>query len=64
MWRPYGYYKRRKSKIAHNKFIAIRGTTIIEARSAMEKDRKVRMEFRTDSFEFFDRQLLQSYSNK
>jgi hypothetical protein len=49
-WRPYGYYKRRKSKIARNKCIAIRTATIIEARSAMEKERRVRMEFDTDSF--------------
>jgi len=50
-WRPYGYYKRRKSKIARNKCIAIRTTTIIEARSAMERERRVRMEFDTDSFD-------------
>jgi len=50
-WRPYGYYKRRRSKIAHSKCIAIRATTIIEARSAMEKERKIRMEFDTDSFD-------------
>jgi len=50
-WRPYGYYKRRRSKIAHSKCIAIRATTIIEARSAMGKERKIKMEFNTDSFD-------------
>jgi hypothetical protein len=49
-WRPYGYYKRRRYKIACSKCIAIRTTTIIEARSAMDKERRVRMEFDADSF--------------
>jgi len=50
-WRPYGYYKRRRSKIACSKCIAIKTTTIIEARSAMEGERKIRMEFDLDSFD-------------
>jgi hypothetical protein len=50
-WRPYGYYKRRRSKIACSRCIAIKTATIIEARSAMDKERKVRMEFDTDSFD-------------
>jgi len=50
-WRPYGYYKRRRSRIACNRCIAIKITTIIEARSAMDKERRVRMEFDTDSFD-------------
>jgi len=49
-WRPYGHYKRRRSKIACSKCIAIKTATIIEARSAMDKERRVRMEFDTDSF--------------
>jgi len=51
IWSPYGHYKKRRSKIVHSKCIAIRATTIIEARSAMEKERKIRMEFDTDSFD-------------
>jgi len=50
-WRPYGYYKRRKYRIACNRCIAIKTTTTIEARSAMDKERRVRMEFDTDSFD-------------
>jgi hypothetical protein len=50
-WRPYGYYKKRKSRIACNKCIALRATVIIEAKSATNKKRKVRMEFDTDSFD-------------
>jgi hypothetical protein len=50
-WRPYGYYKRRRSKIARSRCIAIKTATIIEARSAMDKERRVRMEFDTDSFD-------------
>jgi len=51
IWSPYGHYKKRRSKIVHSKCIAIRATTIIEARSAMEKERKIRMEFDTNSFD-------------
>jgi len=50
-WRPYGYYKRRRSKIACSRCIAIKIATIIEARSALDKERRVRMEFDTDSFD-------------
>jgi hypothetical protein len=50
-WRPYGYYKKRKSRIAHNKCIALKVVVIIEAKSATNKERKVRMEFDTDSFD-------------
>jgi len=50
-WRPYGCYKKRKSRIACNKCIALRATVIIEAKSATKKERKVRMEFDTDSFD-------------
>jgi len=49
-WRPYGNYKRRRSRIAHNRCIAIKTATTIEARSAMDKERRVRMAFDTDSF--------------
>jgi hypothetical protein len=54
-WRPYGYYKRRRYKIAHSRCIAIKTATIIEARSAMNKERKVRMEFDTDSQSNFNK---------
>jgi hypothetical protein len=50
-WKPYGYYKKRKTRIVCNKCIALRTTAIIEAKSAMNKERKVRMEFDTDSFD-------------
>jgi hypothetical protein len=50
-WRPYGYYKRRRSKTARSRCIAIKTATIIEAISAMDKERRVRMEFDTDSFD-------------
>jgi hypothetical protein len=36
-WRPYGCYKKRKSRIACNKCIALRATVIIEAKSATKK---------------------------
>jgi hypothetical protein len=48
-WRPYGYYKKRKSRIARNKCIALKAVIIIEAKSATNKERKTRMEFDTDS---------------
>jgi hypothetical protein len=35
-WRPYGYYKRRRSRIACNRCKAIKTITIIEAKSAMD----------------------------
>jgi len=49
--KSYGYYKRRKSRIARNRCIAIKSTRTIEAKSAMDKERRVRMEFDTDSFD-------------
>jgi len=50
-WRPYKYYKKRKSRIARSKCIALKAVMIIEAKSAINKERKVRMEFDTDSFD-------------
>jgi hypothetical protein len=50
-WRPYGYYKRRKSRAAHSRCIALFAAVIIEARPVMSKGRKTRMEFDTDSFD-------------
>jgi hypothetical protein len=48
-WRPYGYYNRRKAMAACRRCIALKSTQIIEARSAVDKERK--MEFDTDSFD-------------
>jgi hypothetical protein len=50
-WRPYGYYKRRKAMAACRRCIALKSIQIIEARSAMNKERRLRMEFDTDSFD-------------
>jgi len=50
-WRPYGYCKKRKSRIARNKCIALKAVVIIEAKSATNEERKIRMEFDTDSFD-------------
>jgi hypothetical protein len=50
-WRPYGYYKRRKAMAARRRCIALKSLQIIEARSAMNKERRLRMEFDTDSFD-------------
>jgi len=50
-WRPYGYYKKNKSRIACSRCIALWTAVTIEARSAMSKERKARMEFDTDSFD-------------
>jgi hypothetical protein len=50
-WRPYGYYKRRKAMAAHRRCIALKSTQIIDARSALDKERRLRMEFDTDSFD-------------
>ena len=50
-WRPYGYYKKNKSRIARSRCIALWTAVTIEARSAMSKERKARMEFDTDSFD-------------
>jgi hypothetical protein len=49
-WRPYGYYKRRKAIAARRRYIALKSIHI-EARSAMNKERRLRMEFDTDSFD-------------
>jgi hypothetical protein len=49
--RPYGYYKRRKAMTARRRCIALKSIQIIEARSAMNKERRLRMEFDTDSFD-------------
>ncbi len=50
-WKPYGYYKRSKAMIARRRCIALMSAQIIEAKAAMEKERKIRMEFDTDSFD-------------
>jgi hypothetical protein len=50
-WSTYGYYKRNKSRMACSRCIALWAAVIIEARSAMSKERKARMEFDTDSFD-------------
>jgi hypothetical protein len=50
-WRPYGCYKRRKAMLARSRCIALRSTQIIEARSTVDRKRKVKMEFDTDSFD-------------
>jgi hypothetical protein len=50
-WRPYGYYKKRKAMAARRRCIALKSIQIIEARSAMNKERRLRMEFHTDSFD-------------
>jgi len=50
-WRPYGYYKRRKPRMACSRCIALWAAVIIEARPAMNKERRARMEFDTDSFD-------------
>jgi hypothetical protein len=50
-WKPYGYYKRRKAMLAPSRCIALRSIQIIEARSAMDKKRRLKMEFDTDSFD-------------
>jgi len=50
-WRPYRYYKRRKAMAARRRCIALKSIQIIEAKSAMDKERKLKMEFDTDSFD-------------
>jgi hypothetical protein len=50
-WRPYGYYKRRKAMLSRRRCIALRSLQIIEARSAMDKKRRLKMKFDTDSFD-------------
>ena len=48
-WRPYGYYKRRKAMAACRRCIALKSVQIIQAKAAMNKERRFRMEFDTDS---------------
>jgi hypothetical protein len=50
-WRPYGYYKNRKAMTARRRCIALKSIQIIEARSAMNKERRLRMESGPDSFD-------------
>jgi len=50
-WRPYGYYKSRKVMAACRKCIALKSIQIIEAKSAVDKERRLKMEFDTDSFD-------------
>jgi hypothetical protein len=50
-WRPYGYYKRRKAMAACRRCIALKSIQIIEAKSAVDKERRLKMEFDTDSFD-------------
>ena len=50
-WRPYGYYKRRRVMAARRRCIALKSAQIIEAKAAMDKERRFRMEFDTDSFD-------------
>jgi hypothetical protein len=40
-WRPYGYYKRRKAMSAHRKCIALKSIQFIEAKSAVDKERRL-----------------------
>ena len=42
-WKPYGYYTRRKSRMARSRCIALFAAVIIEARPAMSKERKTRI---------------------
>ena len=50
-WKPHGYYKKRKALAARTRCIALMSALIIEAKAAMDKERKIRMEFDTDSFD-------------
>jgi len=50
-WRPYGYYKKRKAMAVCRKCIALKSIQIIEAKSAVDKERRLKMEFDTDSFD-------------
>jgi hypothetical protein len=50
-WKPYGHYKRRKAMAARRRCIALKSVQIIEAKAAMNKERRFRMEFDTDSFD-------------
>jgi hypothetical protein len=48
---PYGYYKRRKAMSARRRCIALKSMQIIEAKSAVDKERRLRVEFDTNSFD-------------
>ena len=50
-WKSYGHYKRRKAMAARRRCIALMSVQVIEAKAAMEKERKIRMECDTDSFD-------------
>jgi hypothetical protein len=50
-WRPYGYYKRRKAMAARRRCIALKSIQIIEAKSAGDRERRIKMESDTDSFD-------------
>jgi len=50
-WRPYRYYKRRKAMAARRRCIALKSIQIIEAKSAVDKERRLKMESDTDSFD-------------
>jgi len=50
-WKPYGHYKRGKAIAARRRCIALKSVQIIEAKAAMNKGRRFRMEFDTDSFD-------------
>jgi hypothetical protein len=49
-WKPYGH-KRRKAMAVSRRCIALKSVQIIEAKAAMNKERRLRMEFDTDSFD-------------
>jgi hypothetical protein len=50
-WRPHGYYNKRNLMKACRKCIALKSICIIEAKAAMEKVRKLKLEFDTDAFD-------------
>jgi hypothetical protein len=49
--RPYGYYRRRRVMAARRRCIALKSAQVVEAKAAMDKERRFRMEFDTDSFD-------------
>jgi hypothetical protein len=49
--KPYGYYRRRRVMAAHRRCIALKSAQIIEAKAEMDKERRLRMEFDTESFD-------------
>jgi hypothetical protein len=42
-WKPYGYYKTRKAMVACRRCIALKSVQIIEAKAAMNKERRLRI---------------------